>query len=177
MENNSGGSHFKAILALVMAILVAIFAIMNSGEVEISFGFKTVNVSLAIIILIAVLVGAVFMYIITLTSAIKKRSSKRAVAKAEKMEAKQKIKDAKAQKAADKKEAKEAKANKKLEAKSEKTISSDNNSADDEELVFGSRKKAEPSNEANSNSVDSSKLEADDSAKDDSKGKINVIEG
>ena len=52
------------ILSLVMAILIAIFALLNGTAVPVSFGFATFESSLALVILISVAIGAVIIYLI-----------------------------------------------------------------------------------------------------------------
>lgn len=52
------------ILSLVMAILIAIFALLNGTAVPVSFGFATFESSLALVILVSVAIGAVIIYLI-----------------------------------------------------------------------------------------------------------------
>ncbi len=52
------------ILSLVMAILIAIFALLNGTTVPVSFGFAQIEASLALIILVSVAIGAIIIYLI-----------------------------------------------------------------------------------------------------------------
>ena len=46
------------ILSLILAILVALFAVQNAGPVTLRFGFWSVETSLVVVILVAVVAGA-----------------------------------------------------------------------------------------------------------------------
>jgi uncharacterized integral membrane protein len=46
------------ILSLILAILVAVFAIQNAGPVTLRFGFWSVETSLVVVILVAAAAGA-----------------------------------------------------------------------------------------------------------------------
>jgi len=46
------------ILSLILAILVAVFAVQNAGPVALRFGFWSVETSLVVVILVAVAAGA-----------------------------------------------------------------------------------------------------------------------
>jgi len=59
------------ILSLVMAILIAIFALLNGTAVPVSFGFAKFESSLALIILGSVAIGAVIIYLIDVVGKIK----------------------------------------------------------------------------------------------------------
>ena len=52
------------ILSLVMAILIAIFALLNGTTVPVNFGFANLESSLALVILVSVAIGAVIIYLI-----------------------------------------------------------------------------------------------------------------
>ncbi len=52
------------ILSLVMAILIAVFALLNGTAVPVSFGFAQIEASLALIILVSVAIGAIIIYMI-----------------------------------------------------------------------------------------------------------------
>lgn len=59
------------ILSLVMAILIAIFALLNGTAVPVSFGFAKFESSLALIILGSVAIGAIIIYLIDVVGKIK----------------------------------------------------------------------------------------------------------
>ncbi len=52
------------ILSLAMAILIAIFALLNGGSVPVNLGFMQLESSLALVILVSVAIGAVIIYLI-----------------------------------------------------------------------------------------------------------------
>lgn len=52
------------ILSLVMAILIAVFALLNGTSVPVNFGFARLESSLALVILVSVAIGAVIIYLI-----------------------------------------------------------------------------------------------------------------
>ena len=54
----------KIVVALVLSIVVAFFAILNSDPVPINLVFTTVNVSAALVILISAAICAVIVYFI-----------------------------------------------------------------------------------------------------------------
>jgi len=58
--------HMKAtfILSLAMAILIAIFALLNGGTVPVNLGFANLESSLALVILVSVAIGAIIIYLI-----------------------------------------------------------------------------------------------------------------
>lgn len=64
-------SNAKLIIILIFAILVTFFAVLNSGIVQISFGFASVKISQAIVILISMTLGALLMYIISIITEMK----------------------------------------------------------------------------------------------------------
>lgn len=63
------------ILSLVMAILIAIFALLNGTTVPVNFGFAKLESSLALVILVSVAIGAVIIYLIDVVG--KFKSAKR----------------------------------------------------------------------------------------------------
>lgn len=66
--------HFKVLLTLLGILLLTIFAVNNSSQVELSFGFTTVTVSQAIVIMVSAMLGALIAYLVFLFSSIKKKS-------------------------------------------------------------------------------------------------------
>ncbi|EJO5347845.1 LapA family protein [Clostridium botulinum] len=64
------------VLSLIMALIVAIFAIQNAAAIPIKILFWQVNLSLAIIILVSVIIGAVITGIMSIKKemAIKKQN-------------------------------------------------------------------------------------------------------
>ena len=52
------------ILSLAMAILIAIFALLNGGSVPVNLGFTQLESSLALVILVSVAIGAIIIYLI-----------------------------------------------------------------------------------------------------------------
>jgi len=52
------------ILSLAMAILIAIFALLNGGTVPVNLGFANLESSLALVILVSVAIGAIIIYLI-----------------------------------------------------------------------------------------------------------------
>lgn len=76
------------IVSLIIALLVSIFAIQNAQAISINFLFAKVNVSLAIIIILSVIVGAVIVTAIGLKREINsKKLLKNQKAELEKMRA------------------------------------------------------------------------------------------
>lgn len=63
--------EFKFIISLLFAVLVAIFAIQNSGSVEINFLFANFTISQAVIILCSTIVGALIVLLLGLVKQIK----------------------------------------------------------------------------------------------------------
>lgn len=66
--------HFKVFLTLLGILLLTIFAVNNSSQVELSFGFTTVMVSQAIVIMVSAMIGAFIAYLVFLFSSIKRKS-------------------------------------------------------------------------------------------------------
>lgn len=63
--------EFKFVISLVFAILVAIFAIQNSGVVEIRFFFTDLAISQAVVILASSIIGAIIVFLLSLINRIK----------------------------------------------------------------------------------------------------------
>ncbi|WIV11821.1 LapA family protein [Proteiniborus sp. MB09-C3] len=63
--------EFKFIVSLLFAVLVAIFAIQNAGNVEINFLFAKFTVSQAVVILVSAIVGAIIVLLLGLIKQIK----------------------------------------------------------------------------------------------------------
>lgn len=63
--------EIKFIISLLFAILVAIFAIQNSGSVEINFLFTKFTISQAVVILSSAIVGALIVLLLGLVKQIK----------------------------------------------------------------------------------------------------------
>ncbi|WFD08878.1 LapA family protein [Tepidibacter hydrothermalis] len=63
--------QFGFIISLIFAILVAVFAIQNSGIVAISFLFAKFNISQALVILISAALGAVIVMLLGFIKQIK----------------------------------------------------------------------------------------------------------
>ncbi|MBC8589875.1 LapA family protein [Wansuia hejianensis] len=63
--------EFKLIMSLIFAVIVAIFAIQNAGNVEINFLFGKFTISQAVIILGSAVVGALSIFLIGLVKQIK----------------------------------------------------------------------------------------------------------
>ncbi|GAX03530.1 hypothetical protein IWT140_01135 [Secundilactobacillus pentosiphilus] len=53
----------KAIIAILIVILIAIFSVMNTESVPVHFGFTTVSWPLVLILLVAVFLGAILMFL------------------------------------------------------------------------------------------------------------------
>ncbi len=66
------------ILSLVLAILVALFAIQNAGPVTLRFGFWSVETSLVVVILVAAAAGAAMASLLGLPGWIRDRRRLRA---------------------------------------------------------------------------------------------------
>ena len=63
--------QFGFIISLIFAILVAVFAIQNSGSVVISFMFAEFNISQALVILISAALGAIIVMLLGFIKQIK----------------------------------------------------------------------------------------------------------
>ncbi|KPU45505.1 hypothetical protein OXPF_07380 [Oxobacter pfennigii] len=72
----------RFIVSLVFAILVAIFALQNSGSVTIKFLFFQSNISQALVILISAVVGAIIVLILSTIAQIKLNHTVKSSAKA-----------------------------------------------------------------------------------------------
>lgn len=66
-------------LTLLGILLLTIFAVNNSSQVELSFGFTTVTVSQAIVIMVSAMLGALIAYLVFLFSSIKKKSLEKVI--------------------------------------------------------------------------------------------------
>ncbi len=69
------------ILSLVLATLVAVFAIQNAGPVTLRFGIWSVETSLVVVILVAVAAGAAVASLLGLPGWIRDRSRLRQLAR------------------------------------------------------------------------------------------------
>ncbi len=70
-----------AVLSLVLAILIAIFALLNGTNVPVSFGFAKLESSLALVILVSVATGAIFIYLIDFVGKLKSARKVKALEK------------------------------------------------------------------------------------------------
>lgn len=61
----------RAIILLVFSLIIAVFAVMNTQPVNINFIFGNAEVQLILIILISLLLGAIFMFILASMKQIK----------------------------------------------------------------------------------------------------------
>lgn len=57
-------SQGKLLLAIGLVILIAIFALLNTTPVPINFGFSTVTWPLILVLLVAVMAGALLMFLL-----------------------------------------------------------------------------------------------------------------
>ncbi len=69
------------IISLILAILVAIFAVQNAGPVTLRFGIWSVETSLVVVILVAAAVGAAMASLLRLPGWIRDRRRLRAQAR------------------------------------------------------------------------------------------------
>lgn len=68
----------KVIIAILLVILIAVFALMNTEPVPIHFGFTTVSWPLVLILLVAIFLGAILMFLFaTISNYQTKRTIKR----------------------------------------------------------------------------------------------------
>lgn len=67
-----GNMEFKFVISLIFAILVAIFAIQNAGNVEIRFFYGQFFISQAVVILASTIVGAIIVFLLGLIKEIRK---------------------------------------------------------------------------------------------------------
>lgn len=78
---------WRFVLSLLFALIVAIFAILNSGSVEVNFLFTKINISQALIILGSAVLGAVTVMLLNLVRWVRMNSklkqSTKAIAKLE----------------------------------------------------------------------------------------------
>ncbi len=72
----------KLIVLLVLLVFVSIFAVMNAGNVNINFFFMNIEVSLALVIFVSALLGAIIAFIISLFDKFKKYKKVDAIKKA-----------------------------------------------------------------------------------------------
>ena len=69
------------IFSLILAILVALFAVQNAGPVKLRFGFWSVETSLVVVILVATVAGAAMASLVGLPGWIRDRRRLRAQAR------------------------------------------------------------------------------------------------
>jgi uncharacterized integral membrane protein len=69
------------IFSLILAILVALFAVQNAGPVTLRFGFWSVETSLVVVILVATVAGAAMASLVGLPGWIRDRRRLRAQAR------------------------------------------------------------------------------------------------
>ena len=69
------------ILFLILAILVALFAVQNAGPVTLRFGFWSIETSLVVVILVAAVIGALMASLLGLPGWIRDRRRLRAQAR------------------------------------------------------------------------------------------------
>ncbi len=62
----------KVIVLLVLLVFVSIFAVMNADSVNVNFFFAKLDVSLALVIFISVLLGAIMAFVVSLLDRFKK---------------------------------------------------------------------------------------------------------
>ncbi len=72
---------WKFVLALIFALLVAIFALQNAGAVDISFLTFELSVSQALVILISAIIGALVVMLLSLIRWIKLQSKIKSLTK------------------------------------------------------------------------------------------------
>ncbi|MFC6253502.1 lipopolysaccharide assembly LapA domain-containing protein [Secundilactobacillus hailunensis] len=53
----------KVIIAILIVILIAVFAVMNTESIPIHFGFATVSWPLVLVLLVAIFLGAILMFL------------------------------------------------------------------------------------------------------------------
>lgn len=73
---------WKFVLALIFALIVAIFALQNAGAVDVSFLTFELSISQALVILISAAFGALVVLLLNLVRWIKYQSKLRSMAKA-----------------------------------------------------------------------------------------------
>lgn len=64
-------TEIKFIISLIFSILVAVFAIQNSGNVEVRFFLAQFTISQAVVILVSAIVGAIIVLLLGLIKQIK----------------------------------------------------------------------------------------------------------
>ena len=69
------------IFFLILAILIALFAVQNAGPVTLRFGFWSIETSLVVVILVAAVVGAAMASLLGLPGWIRDRRQLRAQAR------------------------------------------------------------------------------------------------
>jgi len=72
---------WKFVLALVFALIVAVFALQNAGAVDISFLTMELSISQALVILISAAFGALVVFLLSLVRWIKCQSKIKSAAK------------------------------------------------------------------------------------------------
>ncbi|MTI47839.1 LapA family protein [Sporosalibacterium faouarense] len=72
---------YRFILSLILAIIVAIFAIQNSSAVDINFLFANFNISQALVILVSALLGAIVVMFLGIVQRMKVNKKYKNVAK------------------------------------------------------------------------------------------------
>lgn len=62
------------IISIVLVILIALLALANTAATDINFLFTTIKMPLILLILVCLLIGAFFMFVLSMSSAMKKNS-------------------------------------------------------------------------------------------------------
>ncbi len=62
----------KLIVVLVLLVFVSVFAVMNAASVSVNFFFIKMNISLALVIFVSALIGAIIVFLISLFDKFKK---------------------------------------------------------------------------------------------------------
>ncbi len=131
---NNYKTHFKVVIVLVIAILLTVFTILNSNIVSLNLGFKTFEVSLALVIVCSVLLGVVLMNLITFITMIRKKAKEKAEFKASFEEYKKQTEECKKKSSEKKKDF----SNKDTKLKYSKNI--DDKNIDDKNVDFETKK-------------------------------------
>ncbi|MGY3724171.1 Uncharacterized integral membrane protein [Granulicatella balaenopterae] len=65
-------NQLKLVIVLMIVVIISLFAIINNANVPINFIFTTVELPLIIILVLALLIGGLLSYLLSLTNMIQK---------------------------------------------------------------------------------------------------------
>ena len=65
-------NQFKLVIILIIVVIISLFAVINNANIPINFIFTKIELPLSIILALAILIGGLLSYLLSLTSMIQK---------------------------------------------------------------------------------------------------------